>query len=106
VTQPGRGSGTSTAAAVVNAAARRAIVALADDARVQRAVRRHGMRLGAGRFASGETPDDAVGVIRHLNVRGLAANTTPLGEGVRDRAESEPSCASTSSSSTASRRRH
>ena len=50
-------------------------------------VRRHGMRLGAARFVAGETLDDAVVVLRRLNDNGLKANTTLLGEGVNDEAE-------------------
>jgi proline dehydrogenase len=56
---------------------------------VQRFVRRHGMRLGAGRFVAGETLDDAARVLRTLNDDGLWANTTLLGEGVHDRAAAE-----------------
>ena len=73
--------------AVVNAALRRAILAAADSPRVQQAVRRHGMRLGAGRFVAGETIDQAVPVLRSLNEKGLKANTTLLGEGIRDESE-------------------
>jgi proline dehydrogenase len=51
---------------------------------VQRLVRRYGMRLGASRFVAGETLDDAVRAIRQLNDRGLRANTTLLGAGIRD----------------------
>jgi proline dehydrogenase len=49
---------------------------------VRRLVRRHGMRLGAGRFVAGETLDECVAVLRRLNDQGLYANTTLLGEGV------------------------
>jgi proline dehydrogenase len=68
----------------VNDVMRRAILAAADSPRVQRLVRRHGMRLGASRFVAGETLDECVLVLRSLNERGLHANTTLLGEGVRD----------------------
>ena len=54
---------------------------------MQGVVRKHGMRLGAARFVAGETLDDAVVVLRGLNDRGLLANTTLLGEGVRNEAE-------------------
>ena len=74
-------------ATVVNASLRKAILAAADSPRVQRLVRRHGMKLGAARFVAGETLDDAVPVLRRLNEQGLVANTTLLGEGVRDEAE-------------------
>ena len=45
------------------------------------------MRLGAARFVAGETLDDAVVVLRRLNEKGLKANTTLLGEGVTNEAE-------------------
>ncbi len=61
---------------------RKAILAAAESPRLQRVVRRHGMRLGASRFVAGETLDQAVTVLRRLNDRGLRANTTLLGEGV------------------------
>jgi len=54
---------------------------------MQRGVRRHGMRLGAARFVAGETLDQAVVVLRGLNAKGLLCNTTLLGEGVSDEAE-------------------
>jgi len=66
---------------------RRLILAAADDPRVRRLVSRHGMRLGASRFVAGETIDECVAVLRRLNDRGLYANTTLLGEGIRDEAE-------------------
>jgi proline dehydrogenase len=66
---------------------RSAILAAADSPRVQRVIQKHGMRLGAGRFVAGETLDQCIPVLRSLNERGLAANTTLLGEGVRDEAE-------------------
>jgi proline dehydrogenase len=66
---------------------RRVILAAAESPRLQRFVRRHGMRLGASRFVAGETLDAAVPVLRRLNERGLLTNTTLLGEGVRDEAE-------------------
>ena len=75
-----------TAAASLNVVLRRGILATADSARVQRLVRRHGMRLGAARFVGGETLDDVVPVLRGLNAKRLRANTTLLGEDVRDEA--------------------
>ncbi|HEY6463682.1 MAG TPA: hypothetical protein VIY73_26115, partial [Polyangiaceae bacterium] len=74
-------------AAGANHAMRSAILAAADSPRVQRVVQKHGMRLGAGRFVAGETLDQCIPVLRSLNERGLAANTTLLGEGVRDEGE-------------------
>jgi proline dehydrogenase len=66
----------------LNGALRKGILAAADSPRVQRGVRRHGMRLGASRFVAGETLDECVAVLRKLNEQGLYANTTLLGEGV------------------------
>ena len=66
---------------------RRVILAAADNRTVRRFVSKHGMRLGAGRFVAGETLDECVAALRGLNERGLAANTTLLGEGIRDEAE-------------------
>ena len=63
------------------------IRAAADSPRLQRLVQRYGFRLGAGRFVAGETLDAAVPVLRRLNESGLLTNTTLLGEGVRDEAE-------------------
>jgi proline dehydrogenase len=71
----------------VDAVLRKAILAAADSPAVRRFVRRYGMRLGAGRFVAGETLDDAIHVLGTLNDQGLYANTTLLGEGVRDEAE-------------------
>jgi proline dehydrogenase len=47
------------------------------------------MRLGAGRFVAGETLDECIVVLRRLNDRGLHANTTLLGEGVLEPAQTE-----------------
>jgi proline dehydrogenase len=66
---------------------RRLVLAAADSTRMQRFVQRYGFRLGAARFVAGETLDDAVPVLRRLNENGLLTNTTLLGEGVRDEAE-------------------
>lgn len=49
-------------------------------------VRRYGMRFGAARFVAGENLDQCVIALRTLNERGLKANTTLLGEGVKDEA--------------------
>jgi proline dehydrogenase len=68
--------------AALNGTLRKGILAAADSPRVQRTVRRHGMRFGAGRFVAGETLDECVVVLRRLNDQGLHANTTLLGEGV------------------------
>jgi len=74
----------------VDAALRKGILAAADSPRVQRLVRRHGMRLGASRFVAGETLDECVAVLRRLNEQRLHANTTLLGEGVLDPGQTEP----------------
>jgi proline dehydrogenase len=71
----------------VNAISRRAILAAAESSTLRSFVRRHGMRFGASRFVAGETFDSAVPVLRALNERGLLTNTTLLGEGVREPAE-------------------
>jgi proline dehydrogenase len=68
-------------------ALRSLILAAADSPQLQRFVQRYGFRLGAARFVAGETLDDAVPVLRRLNDSGLLTNTTLLGEGVRDEAE-------------------
>jgi proline dehydrogenase len=73
----------------VNAGLRKGILAAADSSRVQRLVRRHGMRLGAGRFVAGETLDECIAVLRRLNDQGLRANTTLLGEGVLEPTQTE-----------------
>jgi proline dehydrogenase len=70
-------------------ALRSLILAAADSPRLQRFVQRYGFRLGAARFVAGESLDAAVPVLRRLNVQGLRTNTTLLGEGVRDEAETQ-----------------
>jgi len=72
---------------VLNAALRKVILGAADNPQVRRVVSKHGMRLGGSRFVAGETMDDCVRVLRELNDRGLYANTTLLGEAVRDEDE-------------------
>ena len=68
-------------------ALRSTILAAADSPRLQRFVQRYGFKLGAARFVAGESLDAAVPVLRRLNEQGLLTNTTLLGEGVRDEAE-------------------
>jgi proline dehydrogenase len=63
------------------------ILAAADSSSIQRFVQRYGFRLGAARFVAGESLDAAVPVLRRLNEQGLLTNTTLLGEGVHDEAE-------------------
>ncbi len=66
---------------------RKGILLATHNRLVARVVRRYGLRLGGSRFVAGETLDAAVPVLRELNERGLATNTTLLGEGVRDASE-------------------
>ena len=68
-------------------ALRSVILAAADSPRLRRFVQKYGFRLGAARFVAGETLDEAVPVLRRLDESGLLTNTTLLGEGVRDEAE-------------------
>jgi proline dehydrogenase len=70
-----------------NAVLRAGILRAADDRRVRRFMRRYGMRLGAARFVAGVTLDECIVVLRRLADQGLHANTTLLGEGIRDRSE-------------------
>ncbi len=72
-----------------NAGLRKGILAAADSPRVRRLVHRHGMRLGAARFVAGETLDECLPVLRRLNDQGLYANTTLLGEGVLEPAQTK-----------------
>ena len=72
-----------------NAVLRAGILRAADDRHVRALMSRHGMRLGASRFVAGETLDECVVVLRRLADQGLHANTTLLGESVRNRAEAE-----------------
>jgi proline dehydrogenase len=68
-------------------ALRSLILAAADSPTLQRFVQRYGFRLGASRFVAGVSLDAAVPVLRRLNESGLRTNTSLLGEGVRDEAE-------------------
>jgi proline dehydrogenase len=74
------------AAQAVNAALRKTILAGAGNRTVRGVVDRYGMRLGGARFVAGETLDQAVPVLRGLNEKGLATNTTILGEHAEDEA--------------------
>jgi proline dehydrogenase len=68
---------------------RKVLLAGANSPRLASLVSRYGMRLGAGRFVAGETLDDCVRALREINEKGMRANTTLLGEGVRDRVTAE-----------------
>jgi proline dehydrogenase len=70
----------------INSIFRKLILTATHNRFIARFVRKYGMRLGAGRFVAGETLDEAVAVLRGLNQQGLRANTTLLGEGVKDEA--------------------
>ena len=72
-----------------NGALRAVILRAAHDRHVQGFMGRYGMRLGAGRFVAGETLDECVAVLGRLADRGFHANTTLLGESVRDPGEAE-----------------
>ena len=72
---------------MLNAALRKVILTAADNPQVRRVVSKHGMRLGGSRFVAGETMDACVVALRGLNDKGLYANTTLLGEAVRDETE-------------------
>ncbi len=85
----GRGSVGVTVSDRANGVLRGAILRAADDRHVRGFMRRYGMRLGAARFVAGETLDECVVVLRRLAEQGLHANTTLLGESVRERAEAE-----------------
>ncbi|MHB1623829.1 MAG: proline dehydrogenase family protein [Candidatus Dormibacteria bacterium] len=71
----------------MNAAARSAILAAASNRRTEKFMNRYGMRLGASRFVAGETLDQCVQVIRHLNQQGFKCNATELGEAVQSEAD-------------------
>lgn len=68
----------------LNPVFRKTILLATHNRLVARVVRRYGMRLGGSRFVAGETLDAAIPALRALNDRGLATNTTLLGEGIRD----------------------
>jgi proline dehydrogenase len=70
----------------LNPVFRKGILVATNNRVVAKGVRRYGMRLGAARFVAGETLDEAVGVLRGLNDKGLRTNTTLLGEAVKDEA--------------------
>ena len=78
-----------SAAARANAVLRAGILRAANDRHVRRLMSRYGMRLGAARFVAGETLDECVAVLHRLADQGLHANTTLLGESIRDRGEAE-----------------
>jgi proline dehydrogenase len=71
----------------LNGALRKVILASSGSPRARGLAKRHGMRLGASRFVAGEDLDACVEILRGLNERGLYANTTLLGEDVRQEAE-------------------
>ncbi len=62
------GVGGSRISAALNPLFRKGILSATTNQLVARNVRRYGMRLGAARFVAGETLDEAVPVLRGLNV--------------------------------------
>lgn len=68
---------------LLNRLFRKLILAATHNRLVAAFVRRYGMRMGAARFVAGETLDECVRVLHGLNARGLATNTTLLGEGAK-----------------------
>jgi len=64
--------------------ARKLILGLAGNTLVSRAMTRHGLRAGAGRFVAGETLESALSVTAELNRQGLAVTLDLLGESVTD----------------------
>ncbi len=66
---------------------RAAILAAAENGAVQRAVARHGMRLGARRFVAGESDAEFIDVAKQVNAGGFAVACGILGEGVRNAGE-------------------
>lgn len=67
---------------VVEGLIRRAILGLAANPLVARAVARHGLSVGAARFVAGETVGEAIAAVRVLNGSGLKATLDALGESV------------------------
>jgi proline dehydrogenase len=82
VSSHANGKVTDAIAQRLNGTLRKGILAAARSQRMGRAVRKHGMRLGAQRFVAGETFAEAAEVLARLNALGLHANTTLLGEDV------------------------
>jgi proline dehydrogenase len=85
-----RRENSSVSVAVVtdlNDLGRKAILVAATNRGVRGFMSRYGMRLGASRFVAGETLDAALDTLAELNGKGLAANTTLLGEDVATREE-------------------
>ena len=83
---------------------RKAILAAAESPRLQRVVRRHGMRLGAARFVAGETLDEAVARPAAAEREGPAHEHDAARRGRRERGrDARRSSTRTASSSTGSR---
>ncbi len=73
-------------ALALNPIFRKGILGATNNTIVAPPVRRYGMKLGASRFVAGETLEECLPVLKHLNAQGLRVNTTILGEGVHDEA--------------------
>jgi len=65
--------------------ARKAILSVAGNRFMTRAMTRHGLKIGAGRFVAGVSLQDAVEATKRLNDQGLAVTLDLLGEGVTSR---------------------
>lgn len=78
----------------LNSVARTSILAAAQDRHIEAFMNRYGMRLGAARFVSGESLDQAAAVVRRLNAQGFKCNVTELGEAVLTEADAELAVAS------------
>ena len=68
----------------LNAIFRKSILLATHNRVVASGIRRYGLRLGAARVVAGETFDECAIALKALNDKGLATNTTLLGEGVAD----------------------
>ena len=69
----------------VSMLARKAVLSVAGNRFMTRAMTRHGLKIGAGRFVAGVTLQDAVEATKRLNDQGLAVTLDLLGEGVTSR---------------------
>ena len=65
--------------------ARKAILSVAGNRFMTRAMTRHGLKIGASRFVAGVTLQDAVEATRRMNDQGLAVTLDLLGEGITSR---------------------
>lgn len=68
---------------------RNTFIYLSKNRLANRLAKRYGLRLGAQRFVSGETVEEAIERIRRFNAQGIKATIDHLGEFVTTRAEAE-----------------